>query len=142
MHTSQKKLLFLLDNVPISVTLQPFLASICTLADLLDNCYKEYSINYNCPKCNKGGKCMSRIFIPGLLPILILHLNRFEYNISARKKQNYVDFPLRQLSLGEHALSGVNLASYDLCAVSNHHGTMNWTLCKLLQASSRCLVPV
>ena len=38
---------------------------------------------------------------------------------------NYVDFPLRQLSLGEHALSGANLASYDLCAVSNHHGTMN-----------------
>ena len=41
------------------------------------------------------------------------------------KKQNYVDFPRRQLSLGEHALSGANLASYDLCAVSNHHGTMN-----------------
>ena len=36
-----------------------------------------------------------------------------------------MDLPLRQLSLGEHALSGVNLASYDLCAVSNHHGTMN-----------------
>ena len=56
--------------------------------------------------------------------ILILHLNRFEYNISARKKQNYVDFPLRQLSLREHALSGANLASCDLCAVLNHHGTM------------------
>ena len=37
----------------------------------------------------------------------------------------YVNFPLRQLSLGEHALSGANLASYDLFAVSNHHGTMN-----------------
>ena len=66
---------------------------------------------------------MCRIFIQRLPPILILHLNCFEYNISARKKkQNYVDFPLRQLSLGEHALSGVNLASYDPCAVSNHHG--------------------
>ena len=41
------------------------------------------------------------------------------------KKQNYEDFPLRQLSLGEHALSGANLASYDLCAVTNHLGTMN-----------------
>ena len=29
------------------------------------------------------------------------------------------------LSLGEHALRDANLASYDLCAVSNHHGTMN-----------------
>ena len=68
---------------------------------------------------------MCRIFIQRSPPVLILHLNRFEYNISARKKQNYVDFPLRQLSLGKHALSGTNLASYDLCAVSNHHGTMN-----------------
>ena len=37
----------------------------------------------------------------------------------------YVDFPLRQLSLEEHALSCVNLALYNQCAVSNHHGTMN-----------------
>ena len=68
---------------------------------------------------------MRRIFVQKLPPILMLQLNRFEYNISARKKQNYVDFPLRQLSLGEHALSGANLALYNLCAVSNHHGTMN-----------------
>ena len=68
---------------------------------------------------------MRRIFIQRLPPILILHLNSFEYNISARKKQNNVDFPLRQLSLGEHALSSANLDSYDLCAVSNHHGAMN-----------------
>ena len=97
----------------------------CTLANLLENYYKECSIDYNCLKCNKGGKCFSRTFIQKLPPILILHLNRFEYSISARKKQNFVDFPLRHLSLGEHASSSVNFASYDLCAVSNHHGTMN-----------------
>ena len=82
------------------------------------------SIDYNCPKCNKGGKCVNRIFIQRLPPILILHLNHFEY-ISVRKKQNYVDFPLRQLSLGEHALSSANLASCDPSAASNHHGTTN-----------------
>ena len=115
----------------------------CTLADLLENCYKECIIDYTCPKCNKGGTCLRRIVIQRLPPILILHLNHFEYNISARKKQNYVDFPMRQLSLGEHVLSGANLASCDLCAVSNHHGTMNGGHYKLLQASSRrCLVPV
>ena len=116
-----------------SMTLEPFTilslslpaSGKCTLANLLKNYYKECNIDYNCPKCNKGGKCVRRIFIQRLPPILILHLNRFEYNISARKKQNYVDFPLRQLSLREHALSNANLASYDLCAVSNHHGTMN-----------------
>ena len=97
----------------------------CALTNLLENCYKECSIDCNCPKSNKGGKCVHKIFIQRLPPILILHLNRFEYSISARKKQNYVDVPLRQLSLGEHALSSANLASYNLCAVSNHHGTMN-----------------
>ena len=116
-----------------SITLEPFIilslslpaSGQCTLANLLKNYYKECSIDYNCPKRNKGGKCVRRIFIQRLPPILILHLNRFEYIISARKKQNYVDFPLRQLSLGEHALSRANLASYDLCAVSNHYGTTN-----------------
>ena len=86
-----------------SITLEPFTilslslpaSGRCTLANLLEN-YNECSIDYNCPKCNKGGKCVRRIFIQRLPPILILHLNRFEYNISARKKQNYVDFPLRQ----------------------------------------------
>ena len=58
----------------------------CTLANLLENYYKECSIDYNCPKCNKGGKCVCRIFIQRLPPILILHPNHFEYNISARKK--------------------------------------------------------
>ena len=118
---------------PKSMTLEPFtILSLslpasrkCTPANLLMNYYKECSIDYNCPKRNKGGKCVCRIFIQRLPPILILHLNLFEYNISARKKQNYVDFPLRQLSLGEHALSGANLASCGMCAVSNHHGTMN-----------------
>ena len=71
----------------------------CTLANLLENNYKKSSIDYNCPKCNKGGKCVRRIFIQRLPPILILHLNHFEYDISAGKKQNYVDFPLRQLTL-------------------------------------------
>ena len=108
-----------------SITLEPFnilslsltASGKCTLANLLENYYKECSIDYNFPKCNKDGKSVCRIFIQRLPPILILHQNCFEYNISARKKQNYVDFPLRQLSLGEH----VNLASYDLCAVSHRN---------------------
>ena len=34
-----------------------------------------------------------------MLPILVHHLNQFEYAISARKKQNFVDFPVEGLSL-------------------------------------------
>ena len=54
-----------------SITLEPFTilslslpaSGKCTLANLLENYYKECSIDYNCPKCNKGGKGLRRIFI-------------------------------------------------------------------------------
>ena len=57
--------------------------------------------------------------------ILVLHLNRFEYAISARKKQNFVDFPVEGLNLRTHILSDKPSASYSLCAVSNHFGTLS-----------------
>ena len=71
----------------------------CTLANLLENYYKECSIDYNCPKCNIGGKCVCRISIQRLPPILILHLNRFEY-ISARKKAELCRFPTETVKFG------------------------------------------
>ena len=91
-----------------SITLEPFTilslslpaSGKCTLADLLKNCYKECCIDYNCPKCNRGGKCLRRIFIQRLPPILILHLNRFEYNISARKKAELCRFPTETVKFG------------------------------------------
>ena len=58
-------------------------------------------------------------------PILVLHVNRFEYAIFARKKQNFVDFPVEGLSLRTHILSEKLSASYSLCAVSNHLGTLS-----------------
>ena len=91
-----------------SMTLEPFTilslslpaSGKCTLANLLENYYKECSIDYNCPKCNKGGKCVRRIFIQRLSPILALHLNRFEYNISARKKAELCRFPTATVKFG------------------------------------------
>ena len=78
-----------------SMTLEPFTilslsppaSGKCTLANLLENYYKESSIDYNCPKRNKGGKCVLRIFIQRLPLILILHLNHFEYNIQPEKSR-------------------------------------------------------
>ena len=58
-------------------------------------------------------------------PILVLHLNRFEYDISARKKQNFLDFPVEGLSLRAHILSDILPASYSLCAASNYFGTLS-----------------
>ena len=98
----------------------------CTLGNLIQKYYKSCSIDYLCPSCRKEGKSIMQTFIQKLPPVLIFHLNRFEYNISARKKQNYVDFPLSQLSLSEHTLcSDKQQPSYNLCAVSNHYGNIN-----------------
>lgn len=97
----------------------------CTLQNLIQNYYESCSVEYLCPRCKTEGKSLKKTFIQKLPPVLILHLNRFEYNISARKKQNYVDFPLSQLSLSEHALCIDKPPSYNLCAVSNHFGSIN-----------------
>ena len=125
-----------------STTLEPFtILSIslpasgkCTLANLLENYYKECSIDCNCPKCNKGGKGLRRIFIQRLPPILILHLNCFEYNISARKKAELCRFPPETVKFGR---------TCNLCCLKPSWNYEWWTLYKLLQPSSRrCLVPV
>ena len=134
-----------------SMTLEPFtILSLslpasrkCTLANVLENYYKQCSIDYMIVPSATKVESVSRIFFQRLPPILILHLNRFEYNILARKKAELCNFPPRQLSLGEHALSSVNLASYDLCYLKPSWNYEWRILYKLLQASSRrCLVPV
>ena len=57
-------------------------------------------------------------------PMLLLHLKRFEYNISAQKKEKFVDFQLEKLSLKDHTSEEHQLL-YNLRAVSNHFGTIN-----------------
>ena len=116
-----------------SVSIEPFTilslslpgSGNCTLEMLLSNNYETGLIDYTCTSCNKVGKCARKTVIQRLPPVLVLHLNRFEYNISARKKQNYVDFPLQNLSLKEHVQNNANLPLYNLCAVSNHYGTLS-----------------
>ena len=115
-----------------SISLEPFnilslslpASGNCTLTNLLQRYYECCCIEYSCPGCNKRGESSRKTFIQRLPPMLLLHFNRFEY-ISARKKHNYVDFPLDQLSLREHASESSNVSSYSLCAVSNHYGTMS-----------------
>ena len=97
----------------------------CTLASLLNNFYQDCSVEYCCPECNKCEFSTRKTMIQKLPPILIVHLNRFEYNISARKKQNYVNFPLDHWNFGDQVSNCENVASYNLCAVLNHYGSMN-----------------
>ena len=96
----------------------------CTLTNLIEKFFRNCSIEYCCPVCAKNGPSIRRTLIKKLPPNLMIHLNHFEYNTSARKKQNYVDFPLEQLNLSDQASKDISV-SYNLCAVLNHYGSMN-----------------
>ena len=98
----------------------------CRLESLINSYHEDtYIEGYNCPSCSVRGRGTSKTSIQKLPPILIIHLSRFEFNVSARKKHNYVNFPLENFTLGDHVLKGENSALYNLCAVSNHIGTIN-----------------
>ena len=100
-----------------------------TLKRLLHNYYEDTVITYKCPQCSKEGESFRKTIIQKMPLILVLHLNRFEYAISARKKQNFVDFPVEGLSLRAHILSDKPSASYNsLCAVSNHFDRLLWVV--------------
>ena len=98
----------------------------CTLEILIKNYYEATFVDdYNCSSCNVRGRGVRKTYIQKLPPVLVLHLNRFEFSVSARKKQNFVNFPLENLSLIEHVLKDENSPLYNLCSVSNHFGTLN-----------------
>ena len=77
-----------------SISLEPFnilslslpASGNCTLTNLLQRYYECCCIEYSCPGCNKRGESSRKTFIQRLPPMLLLHFNHFEYNISARKK--------------------------------------------------------
>ena len=58
-----------------------------TLKRLLHNYYEDTVITYKCPQCSKEGESFRKTIIQKMPLILVLHLNRFEYAISARKKK-------------------------------------------------------
>jgi len=97
--------------------------------------------NRNCPKCQKPQRATKQLKIARLPPILIIHLKRFHYAGPWRDKLNtFVDYPLENLDLTKHVLSG-RMASdsqqnqlpekylYDLYGVTNHFGTLSGGHC-------------
>ena len=73
-----------------------------TLKRLLHNYYEDTVITYKYPQCSKEGESFRKTTIQKRPTILVLHVNQFEYAISARKEQNFVDFPVEGLSLRAH----------------------------------------
>ena len=89
---------------PFSVSTLSFPASgEGSLVELLHHHYRENTIKYRCPSCKIKSNGTHKTEIWYLPPILILHMNRFEYNVTMRKKQNHVDFLLERLDLAAYA---------------------------------------
>ena len=85
------------------------------LKRLLHNYYEDTFNTYKCPQYSKEGESLRKTIIQKMPLILILYLSRFEYAISATKKQNFVDFSVEGLSLRAHILGDRPSASYSLC---------------------------
>ena len=128
---------FLVGTVTMNLSFEPFtvlslvlpVSGNSMLKRLLHNYYEDTVITYKCPQCSKEGESFRKTIIQKMPPILIIHLNRFEYAISARKKQNFVDFPVEGLNLRAHILSDKPSALYSLCAMSSHFGTLSGGHC-------------
>ena len=116
-----------------SVSFEPF--SVITLSfpvsgegslfEQLHHHYRENTIEYRCPSCKIKSNGTQKTEIWHLRPILILHLNRFEYNVTMRMKQNHVDFPLERLDLAAYTAREDIKKIYEPSGVSNHYGTMS-----------------
>ena len=100
----------------------------CTLWQCIEGFLNPENVNYKCPKCNKNRECTKRFEIVRLPSIIIIQLVRFYNDGLSRKRQNYVDFDMNNLDLGQYVTAcGGKLndyKKYNLYAVCNHVGCM------------------
>ena len=101
-------------------------AAKCSLLDCLQlYTSKEKISGYKCEMCKRSNDAVKSVDLYRLPPILIIHLKRFYADGFYQKRQTYVDFPLKNLDMKGYTLNPDQLHTvYDLCAVSNHYGTL------------------
>ena len=99
----------------------------------LESCLEEFTAQetltdderWYCGKCKDFRDATKKIDLWKLPPVLIIHLKRFKYNRygSRMKLETYVDFPIKNLDMGDFLISPQrDEPIYDLFATSNHHG--------------------
>jgi ubiquitin carboxyl-terminal hydrolase 8 len=100
----------------------------CSVRDLIANELRTEKVDWKCPKCKRVGNAHKKIDIVKFPLILTIHLKRFYHDDIWRKKQNYVDFDLNNLNLGQFAGAcggrKNRYKEYHLFGVTNHFGTM------------------
>eukprot|EP00092_Neocalanus_flemingeri_P008316 GFUD01008966.1.p1 GENE.GFUD01008966.1~~GFUD01008966.1.p1 ORF type:complete len:1103 (+),score=340.51 GFUD01008966.1:377-3685(+) len=98
------------------------------LRDCFEEFLREERIDeFKCDRCKKTGKASKKTDIVKLPPLLVIHLSRFyQDGMYTRKKQNSVNFDLKNLNLGQFAIDGFEnkFFQFNLYAVSNHFGSL------------------
>lgn len=99
-----------------------------TLHQCIKTFLKPEVVTYTCPKCGKARDCDKKFDIVKLPKILTIQLVRFYNDGLWRKKQNFIDFELREMNFGQYVEAcGGSLNKYNtfnLFAVCNHFGSM------------------
>ena len=84
---------------------------------------------YKCPKCHENIAANNKIELYQIPKILIIQLKRFE---NAQKIKTFIDFPIKNLDISQFISQSSNyfenntLIKYDLFAVSNHYGELEY----------------
>ena len=102
------------------LSLSPPTTKTSNVEKLLKCAYGDNHISYTCPGCRKQDSSRQKHEIVKLPQVLILHLKRFDVNNKGiSKNQQYVDFPLEKLNVGE------SQHAYKLSGITNHYGTLH-----------------
>ena len=85
-------------------------------------------VPYKCPRCKVERQCEKQFEIVKLPLILTISLGRFYNDGLSRKKQNFVDFEMYDVNLGQYT-TGCNgqlnrYKDYHLYGISNHFGSL------------------
>ena len=80
---------------------------------------------YNCPKCKENIAAKNKIELFKIPKILIIQLKRFE---NGQKIKTFIDFPIKNLDISQFISQSSPYPStkYDLFAVSNHYGELEY----------------
>ena len=102
----------------------------------IDTCLTQFStwetLDKNnlwyCPRCKDSVKASKKMEILRCPPILIFHLKRFKIKkgLHSARLNALVDFPLRDLDLSPYVKESVKPPIYDLYAVTNHYGSIDF----------------
>ena len=109
---------------------QPKKSGRITLEDCLNNFCQEEKLEkgneWYCPKCKKHTLVKKKMELFYLPKILIICLKRFiKMSYKWRKNEEYIDFPINNLNMGEFMVGpDKSHSKYDLFAVSQHYGSI------------------